>query len=133
MNVDYADVHDVIFSNINIEADEVIPKPLIQKGDANIYTNTDPSYMPRTVCVQVVFHHEYSAGGERRGKNRDMLFRDIQVYSDRMPKVKCVGYDALHKTENILIQNLACNGRPITELVGQNWDVGIYAENIRLE
>ena len=133
MNVDYADVHDVTFSNIRIEADEVIPTPLIQKSDANTYINTDLSYMPHTVCVNVMFHHEYSAGGERRGKNRDILFRDIQVYSDKMPKVRCTGYDVLHKTENILIQNLTCNGRHVTELAGKNWDIGIFAENIRLE
>ena len=133
MNVDYADVRDITFTDINIEADEIIPTPLIQKNDTDTYINTDLSYMPHTICVVVVFHHEYSAGGERRGKNRDILLRNIQVYSDKMPKVLCEGYDELHKTENVLIQNLMRNGSPVTELVGEDWDIRAFAENIRLE
>jgi hypothetical protein len=133
MNVDYADVHDITFTDINVEADEIIPMPRIQKSDADTYINADPSYMPHTICVRVTFHHEYSAGGERRGKNRDMLFRNVRVYGDKLPRVRCEGYDALHKTENVLIQNLTCNGRPVAELVGGNWDMRAFTENIRLE
>ena len=58
MNVDYADVHDVTFSDIRIEADEVIPAPSLQRSDAERYVNHNPQYMPQTICVEVTYHHE---------------------------------------------------------------------------
>ena len=132
MNVDYADVHDITFTDIRIEADEVIPKPLIQKNDAEQYRNTDPLYMPPTICVQVLFHYEYSAGGKRRGRNRDMLFRNIHVYSDKLPRASFEGYDDTHKTEHIRISDLYLNDEPIQELSGENWHLGDFTENITL-
>jgi len=132
MNVDYADVHDVRFLNINVEADEVIPKPVIQKSDAEVYVNPDPNYMPITVCAEVIFHHEYSAGGTRRGRNRDLTFKNINVIGDRLPKARFGGYDETHKTENVSISNLCLNGNPISDLTGENWQIKPFAENIRL-
>ncbi len=133
MNVDYADIHDITFSDINIEADEIIPKSLIQKNDTEVYHNTDLSHMPWTIAVNVLFHHEYSAGGNRRGRNRNILFRNINLSGDKLPKMQFFGYDDTHKTENVLISNLSLNGEAITELPKSNWDIGEFTENIRLE
>ena len=133
MNVDYADVHDVTFSSIRIEADEVIPKPLIQKNDAERYVNTDTQYMPPTACAEVVYHHEYSVGGDRRGKNRDIRFESIHVLSDKLPRFFFQGYDEAHNTENILISNFYLNGKLIAELPESNWKIGEFAKNIRFE
>ena len=133
MNVDYADVHDITFSDINIEADEIIPKPLIQKNDSETYRNTDLSYMPAMISVKVVFHHEYSAGGKRRGRNRDMLFKNINLYSDKLPKMTFSGYDNTHQTENILISDFYLNEAPVSKLPETNFYIEKYAKNIRLE
>ena len=132
-NVDYADVHDVTFENIRIECDERIPKSLIQQNDAHTYVNTDPVYMPLTLCARVVFHHEYSAGGARRGKNRDLTFRNIYVVGDKMPRARFGGYNEEHKTENVLIDGLYLNGERLTELTGENWSIEEFAENIRMQ
>ena len=133
MNVDYADVHDIAFSDINIEADEIIPISLIQKNNAQVYQNTDINYMPLTISIGVVYHHEYSAGGVRRGRNRNIIFKNINLYSNKLPKMQFFGYDNAHKTENILITNFYLNGNPITALPESNWNIGEFAENIRLE
>lgn len=133
MNVDYADVHDITFSDINIEADEIIPAPLVQKNDMEVYRNTDLGYMPSMIAVNVVFHHEYSAGGERRGRNRDMIFKNINLYSDKLPKMKFSGYDNTHKTEKILVSHFYLNGEPIASLPQSNWNIGEFAEDIQLE
>ncbi len=132
MNVDYADVHDVTFSNIRIEADEIIPKPMIQRDDSAPYINTDLEYMPYTVGLSVEFHREYSAGGARRGKNRDFRFHHIYLYGDHAPKVRFKGYDETHKTENVCVSDLYWNGEPITQLEGENRNVGEYTDNIRI-
>ena len=133
MNVDYADVHGVTFRSINVECDEAIPAPLIQRSDEQTYVCNDPTYMPATINVSVVYHHEYSRGSEdRRGKNRDMLFENVYVWGDKLPKVVCAGYDATHKTENIRISNLCLNGKPIETLTGENWKMGDFTENVTL-
>ena len=36
-NVDYADVHGVMYRNIRVELDEIIPEPKIQRSDAEKY------------------------------------------------------------------------------------------------
>ena len=133
MNVDYADVHDIKFQSINIECDEVIPVPMLQGKDEDLYENKHPHYMPTTVAATVVYHHEYSKGsGDRRGKNRDMLFENIFVFGDKMPIVKFCGYDEEHKTENVLIHNLFLNGEPIHQLSDENWRIGDFTSNITL-
>lgn len=133
MNVDFADVHDVIYTDINIEADEVIPPPILQGNDLETYQNNDLKYMPMTVSVSVVFHDEYSGGGLRRGKNRNIVFKNVNIYGDKLPKMEFFGYDEEHKTENILISNFTLNGEPITSIPSENWIVGDFAENIRFE
>jgi hypothetical protein len=133
MNVDYADVHDVIFRNINIECDEEIPAPSIQNSDGETYQRREPDYMPNTIDLSVIHHHEYSRGsGDRRGKNRDILFQNIHVLGDKLPKVQCFGYDETHKTENVLISNLTLNGKVLDSLPASHWRMGDFAENIRI-
>ncbi|MBR2353493.1 MAG: right-handed parallel beta-helix repeat-containing protein [Clostridia bacterium] len=134
MNVDYADVHHVTFRDIRIECDDVIPAPLIQKKDGEVYENPNLDYMPPTLALSVVYHHEYSKGSEaRRGRNRDFLFENIHVFGKKSPKVKCVGFDEEHKTENVLIRNLFLNGTPIRELSGDAWLMGDFTDRITLE
>lgn len=131
MNVDYADVHDVCYSDIRIEADETIPYPSLQRKDSEVYENTEPDYMPTVICAHVCFHHEYSAGGGRRGKNRNMTFSNIRVYGDHEPRAYFGGYDEEHKTENILIEDLYWNDIPVTNI--ENITLGNFTNNIRIE
>ena len=62
-----------------------------------------------------------------------MLFKNINVYSDKMPKVQLLGYDETHKTENIVISNLYLNGEPITELSGDHFVTNEFVENVSIE
>ena len=133
MNVDYADVYDITFKDIRIEADEAIPRPMIQNTDAETYKNPDESYMPFTIRAEVVFHHEYSAGGGRRGKNRDLLFENVHVFGDKMPKAYFEGYDEAHKTQSVCIKGLFLNGERITALPEENLHIGKFAESITIE
>jgi len=133
-NVDYADVHHVTFKDINVECDEMIPPMVIQRNDSDVYVNGNPSYMPRTIVVSVVYHHEYSKGSEnRRGRNRDILFENINLLGDKMPRVRFIGYDGEHKTERVTVRNLKLNGEPVKSLDGDNWTVNEFADGIVLE
>lgn len=134
MNVDYADVHHVTFEDIRIECDEQIPAPLIQKEDGERYETPNPHHMPNTISALVLYHPEYSKGSEdRRGQNRDFLFKNIHVFGDKMPKVKFSGYDEEHKTKNIRISHLTLNGLPVTEWDSEHWIEDEYCENIQIE
>ena len=132
MNVDYAEVSDVYFTNINIEADEIIPKLMIQTSDDEVYKNTDPEYMPETISVTVEFHKEYSKGITRRGKNHDFLFKNIRLFGKHPPKLVFGGYGSEHKTENIVIEDLYFNDKPIKSLDECHCIIGDFADGIRL-
>ena len=133
MNVDYADVHDITYRDIRIEADEVIPAPLLQKKDSDCYVNTDPEYMPTTIGLSVVYHPEYSSGGARRGRNHDFTFQNIHVWGKHSPRVRATGYDETHKTENVTISELYWNGELVTTLDGNNWTIRDFTDNIVLK
>lgn len=129
-NVDYADVHDVIYRNINVEYDNVIPKSLIQKNDTQTYQNTDCNYAPTLINVLSTFHHEYSAGGMRRGINRNITFENIHLYGRQKPKLYFKGYDETHQTKDILVENICWNGELITSFNDEDFILGDHTENI---
>lgn len=132
LNVDYADVHDITFKNIQVEYDDIIPASLLQKNDSEIYVNPDIDYSPNLLSSSVVFHHEYSAGGNRRGINRNITFENIYLFGRHKPKMLFEGFDESHKTKDITIKNLYLNG----ELIRSFNEVELYknefTENIKL-
>jgi len=114
-NVDYADVHNITYRNINVELDDIIPGGVIQQTDNQKYEIPDPDYCPHLCAVTVTFHHEYSAGGNRRGKNRDILFDNINVCGRHLPKFLFNGYDENHMSSDITVSNVFVNGEPMTD------------------
>ncbi len=132
LNVDYADVHDVIYKNINIEYDDKIPAPLIQRSDMHQYENTDPDYAPEAICVEVIFHPEYSAGGTRRGKCKNITFEDIRLYGRQRPKFQFKGYDEGHKVSDITVKNFFVNDEPLKEN-GYDIVTNEFADSINIE
>lgn len=133
MNVDYADVHDVSYENIYIETDEVIPSPMYQRKETDVYVNSDSSYCPNIINNHIVFHHEYSVGGDRRGKNRQFTYKNIFVYGNHPVKFRFSGYDENHKVENIRISDVYLNDERLTEITEENMVVEAFAENIIFE
>lgn len=135
MNVDYADVHDVTYRNIRVEYDDVIPQPKIQAKDAVTYEQMgpDPDYAPDLMRVEVLFHHEYSAGGTRRGKNRGILFENITLTGRQAPKLYCSGIGGEYTTSDVTVRNLVWNGRRVASMDEMQADIGAACENIRVE
>jgi len=130
MNVDYADVHDVSYEDIRVEADEIIPAPVMQEREDETYRSPDKNYMPYLISATVNFHHEYSAGGQRRGHNRNFTYRNIHLYGDHPPKIRFAGYDDSHKTENMVITNIYHNDRLVEALGEENQTIGDFADSI---
>ena len=131
--MDYADVHHVTYRRIRVEMDEVIPPPRLQQFEAVPYGEETPGYYPPVICGVVLFHHEYSAGGERRGRNRDLLFEDIEIFGDFKPAVSFDGYSEEFGCRDITVRRVFLNGKPIECADKLAWHIGKHCENIRYE
>ncbi len=132
-NVDYADVHDVIYRNIRVEMDETIPAPRIQNSDSDAYGEVTPGYMPKLIAVSVQFHHEYSAGGKIRGKNRNFLFEDIRFIGPSRPAVAFSGYSDEFGCSNICLRDIRWNGALLKVPEDFVWQQGPHCFDIRCE
>jgi hypothetical protein len=107
-------VHDITYRNIRIELDDVIPQPILQRTDDQVYQPTDRDYAPPLLSAIVVYHYEYSAGGERRGRNRDILFEDIYITGRQKPRFKFLGHSEDATTERITMRRIYHNGKQLT-------------------
>ena len=134
-NVDYADVHGLIYRNINVEYDDVIPQPKIQPNDSARYEDmdVDKNFNPPLIWCAVQFHKEYSGGGTRRGKNRDFLFENIRLISNKPPRFFFKGFDSEHGCDGMVIRNVTWNGEKVTQLTDENLVADEFCKNIILE
>lgn len=132
-NIDYADVHDVIYRNIRVEYDDEILKPLLQTSDEARYENTDPDFAPYLIDVMTSYHPEYSVGSTRRGKTHDVIFENIRLYGRQKPRLRFGGYDAEHMTRDILVKNLYWNDELVRTQEETELLVEEFADNIRWE
>ncbi len=129
-NVDYADIFHVTYRNINVEYEDVVPKPMIQTADAQVYENLDPDYAPTLLKVSVDNHPEYSVGGKGRGKCHDFKFQNIRLYSRQQPKIIFRGYDRDSLVENILVEDIYWNGKLLENLDDVNYNANEFTRNI---
>ena len=132
-NMDYADIFNITYRNINVEYDETIPKYMLQRADAQVYENLDPDYAPALMKVYIENHYEYSVGGKGRGKCHDITFENVHLYSRQQPFLHFIGYDETHLTENITVKNLYWNGKLIKSLDEVKYAANEFTKNIRLE
>ncbi len=130
-NVDYADVNNIRFENISVEYDDVIPEGKIQTRDDECYEITDKDYAPYLIAVETEFHHEYSAGGLRRGINRNITFKNIRLSGRQKPVMYFKGYDNEHKTKDITVENLYWNKRLLPQIPQEAFIVDEFTENIK--
>jgi len=136
-NVDYADIHNITYSNISIELDELQLKHALQRQDDVTYRQAnpdpDPAYAPELARVEVLFHHEYSAGGQRRGKNHDLFFKNITIHGHQTPKISFKGYDESHMSRDIVFENIVWNGKRITDFNEITYSANEFCENITIK
>ena len=123
-------MHDVIYRNINVEYEDVIQPMKIQNNDKEVYFNDCLDYVPNLISVTTDYHHEYSAGGTRRGKTRNLRFENINILGKGEPKLYFKGYDSEHQTKDIVIKNIYHNGKLIKEIKKENFVMEKFTENI---
>ena len=89
--------------------------------------------MPYLINSHVSYHSEYSAGGGRRGRNRNFTFKNISVYGDKPIKFRFSGFDENHKVENVKISDIYLDGEKITKLPDENIVLEKFTDNIVFE
>ena len=97
--------------------------------DLNKYENENPNFAPYAVCVEVMFHHEYSAGGDRRGKNRRLSFENIRLYGRQQPSFVFAGHSKEANVSDITIKDFYYNGKKLCDGEYALWK-NEYCENI---
>ncbi len=115
-NVDYADIHDVIYQNITIEADTPQPQPMLQDTDETQYAQKDIHYVPAFIRSSVNFHAEYSVGSNRLGINRDILFENIRYYGTQKPRIQFIGADQTYTSRDITVRRVFINDKPLSQV-----------------
>lgn len=133
-NVDFAYIHDVIYRNINVEYDDVIPQLIYQNFDDKKYEElvSTNDWVPALILSEVKFHFEYSEGGTRRGKNSGMLFENIHLYSRQPLRVYFMGYSDDADVSNITMKNIYHNGKRIESLEDIKCEANEFCKNIKL-
>ena len=129
-NVDYAYVHNISFENIRVECSDCEPEPIFQENEEQEYFS-DSEYYPFLSFVSVYYSEEYSSKGER-GRINNVVFKDIYVYSDRMPESEIFGYDEKHKVENIRYENIYFNNQKTESIESANIHIGKFSDNITI-
>lgn len=132
-DVDYADVHDVVYRNIHVEFDDPLPKWVLQQKDGECYRNPDPDYAPALINVAVKYHPEYSAGGSRRGKCRNIRFQNIHLHGVQQPRLVFQGCDEDHQTSDIWVENLYWNGKALNIPTEAQLKIGDFTQNLHLD
>ena len=132
-NVDYADIHDVTFTDIRVEYPEVSQAPRLQRDDQDAFIEDPHSdYMPDLMGSHVVYIPEYSGEGTIRGRNRRITFRNISVTAPRMPPSAFTGCDSGHMSEDIRIEGLYLNGRRARTLEEANVHMNEFVRNVEI-
>lgn len=132
MNVDWADVHDVSYHDINVEYDQNIPKPMLQNSDSHKYENTEPDYSPAFCSSNVIHHFEYSKGSTRLGRNRRITFENINLFGRQTPKLIFKGFDSDHMCTDITVKNIFQNGKKL-EMPDFYTEINEFTENIIID
>ncbi len=132
-NCDYADIHGITFENIRIEQDP--PTYRHQYGEKASAFDPTPlkSGLAPAFAATVTVIPEYSKNDVRRGRNRDIVLRDIRVTGPECPRIRMRGYDKDHRTTGVVVQGIYWNGREVSQEVEKNQQVGPFAEPARFE
>lgn len=151
---DRAAMQNIRFEDIRVEADGRVLRPRGQGRPGQRYVeNPQDHYSPALVAIQIA-RTPYEGGGatalaadgrsvaievgrvpdarnDVRGTLRGVVLKDISVTGPDLPGSSVRGFDAQHTVEDVTIENLRINGRPVAGLAEARLSVGPFVEGIR--
>lgn len=127
---DRATVRDIRFENIRVEIDDQNPRPKMQRNREEQYVaNTQDKYCP--TLMEVIIRKTAYSKDVVQGVVRDIVFKDIAVFSRLQPPSSFRGSDAEHNIEGVTIQNLRFNDQPIRDAVGARLTIGQHVRGVQ--
>lgn len=127
---DRAAIHDIRFQNIRVEIDPTCPRPRLQKAPGEKFPGNDQETFCPTLMTLVIFKTFYSKDTSR-GTIRNVLFKDIDVFSAQPPPSSFRGFDADHGVDGVTIENLRFNKRLVCDAAAAHLSVGPHVQNVR--
>ena len=114
-NVDYGDIYNVLYEDIDIELDEDCQLSIIQRQENQPLPalSEKGAFLPPVFVFQLFWHHEYSVG-DRRGKIHNVTFRDIRITSPG--EINSSAWSTADPISDITFENITLNGEKLTSI-----------------
>jgi len=126
---DRARIRDILFEDIRLEIDDVSQRPQYQNSDDEKYGFADDdTFCPRFLVLEIK-KTNYSQDTER-GSMKDIRVKNVTITGRLAPESHIYGYDAQHKVENVVIENLRINGKLITNAEEGGFLIRDHTSNI---
>ena len=126
---DRAEIKNIRFVNIRVEIDDNCLPPVMQRAiDQKYDLQTKQNHLPALMVIGIN-RNNYSQDKEQ-GTVSDVLFRNINVYSKRIPHSRFAGLNETHDINGIVIENLRINDRPITKAEEMNLHFGSFVKGV---
>ena len=132
---DEAAVHDITFENIRAEFDDWIPREKMQQEKGELYqVNPDDKYSSGLMTIVMpTAKSPWRPNDKRNGTVRNVVFRNIMIYANRMPPSWFKGADAEHNVDGVLIENVRFVGKePVKDAKSLNLSIGKFVENVTI-
>jgi hypothetical protein len=105
-----AKVHDILFENIRVEADDFPLRDIYQKARDQVYVvNPEDDWRPYLMYI-IIAPNSWSPD-PLHGTVRNVTFKDITVTSKRFLSSYFQGLDAEHDVKGVTIENVVWNGK----------------------
>ena len=120
-NGHYADIHNILYENINVEFQEYNRPEVLQESVSQLYVDNGEVFIP---CLIQLGNGKFSANyandianekDKNFGHTHNILFKNINVYNEN-PKTIRVRFTSESDTapvEDVVLENLTVNGKKI--------------------
>ncbi|MDO5579889.1 MAG: glycosyl hydrolase family 28 protein [Planctomycetia bacterium] len=132
---DRARISDIRFENFRINIDSDQQRPALQKNREDHYIPQDVKGSPYCpTLLQIAIKQNFYSKDKELGQLRNVLFRNIQVYTKLQPKSFFEGADADHDVQGIRIENLRFNDDPpVSDAKQMNLKVGNFVSDLKFQ
>ena len=135
---DRAVISDVRFENIRVELDDEAYHPKVQCRRDEKYDLEKGPYTPTLLSLELVGSYygneSYQIGGpveNDHGVIRNVLVKNVSVSGKRRPRSTLAGHDAAHCVENVTIENLRVQGKPVRTAEDGQFRIGSHVKNVK--
>ena len=128
----YADIHHVLYENINCEYTKYQQSGIIQNSDDEIYYAKLNTGHPQLICLPICSNVIYGRDAQK-GFTHDISFKNINVYKDsRVPEpvIELSGLNDEHKVENVSLESLFIDGRKTESLEDFDYKSNEFVQNL---